>query len=132
MKTSLILSLLTLTLSLTGSTAGYPAVRKIDENTASLTKNDLNQIRQTLQEAQYLRTALERERQAYDQLTAARAYLDAERDAQVRTYREQVTAMQRAQRQNKAPHLIAFAEAFKNRKYESDFRVGLRLEWKLL
>lgn len=106
-------------------------MRKLDANTATITKSDLNEIRQVIKEAEYLRTALDRERKAYDELAASRTHLDAERDAEVRTYREQIAAMQRKERRDKAPHLIAFAEAFRSRQYESDYRVGLRLEWRL-
>lgn len=127
-RTFLKLSLLTLILWSIGSTVGYSAAKKIDENHVSITKNDLNQIRQAIKEADYLRTALERERRAYDELTTARSYLDAERDAEVRTLR---TALRAKERSEKLPHLYVFAEGFNSRQYKSDYRVGLRLEWRL-
>lgn len=107
---------------------GYAAVKKIDENTASITKDDLNEIRTVIKEAEQLRTALERERKAYDDLTTARSYLDAERDAEVRTLR---AALRAKERQEKLPHLYVFAEGFNGRQYSRDYRVGLRLEWRL-
>lgn len=107
---------------------GYAAVKKIDENTASITKDDLNEIRTVIKEAEQLRTALERERKAYDELTTARSYLDAERDAEVRTLR---AALRAKERQEKLPHLYVFAEGFNSRQYSRDYRVGLRLEWRL-
>lgn len=121
-------SLLTLTLSLISSTAGFAVVKKIDENTASITKADLNEIRQTIKEAEYLREALKRERAAYDELAASRAYLDAERDAEVKSLRSALRAKERKER---LPHLIVFAETARSRQYESDYRLGLRLEWRL-
>ena len=93
-----------------------------------MTKADLNEIRTAIKEAEHLRTALERERKAYGELSAARASLDAERDAEVRTLR---TALRTKERQEKRPHLIAFAEAANSRQYKGDYRVGLRLEWRL-
>lgn len=128
MKTLLKLSLLTLTLSLIGSTAGYAVVKKIDENTASITKADLNEIRQTIKEAEYLREALARERAAYDELTTARSYLDAERDAEVKTLR---SALRAKEREEKRPHVYLFAESFRSREYKSDYRLGVRVEWRL-
>lgn len=121
-------SLLTLTLLLISSTVGYSAVKKIDNETATITKTDLNEIRQVIKEAEYLRTALDRERRAYDELSASRAYLDSERDAEVRTLRN---ALHAKERQEKRPHLLLFAEAANSRQYTSDYRIGVRLEWKL-
>lgn len=127
-RTFLKLSLLTLILWSIGSTVGYSAAKKIDENHVSITKNDLNQIRQAIKEAEYFRTALERERRAYDELSTARSNLDAERDAEVRTLRD---ALRARERETKRPHLIVFAETARSRQYESDYRFGLRLEWRL-
>ena len=107
---------------------GYAAVKKIDENTASITKDDLNEIRTVIKEAEQLRTALERERKAYDELTTARSYLDAERDAEVKSLRSALRAKERKER---LPHLIVFAETARSRQYESDYRLGIRLEWRL-
>lgn len=127
-RTFLKLSLLTLTLSLIGSTAGWAALTKINENTATITKDDLNKIRQTIKEAEYLRTALARERAAYDELASARTYLDAERNAEVKSLRD---ALRAKEREAKRPHLILFAETQRTRQYESDYRFGIRLEWRL-
>jgi len=101
---------------------------KINENTATITKDDLNKIRQTIKEAEYLRTALARERAAYDELASARTYLDAERNAEVKSLRSALRAKERKER---LPHLIVFAETTRSRQYASDYRLGIRLEWRL-
>ena len=94
-------------------------------------RQDLNEIRQVLQEAQYLREALRLEREASDRLTAARAAHDASRDTETALLKSALTAAQRQIRSDKAPHLIAFAEAYKDNEYDRDYRIGVRLEWKL-
>lgn len=126
------MSILASTLLLTGLTSGCRAKAiKLNDNEASLTKADLNAIRNVLKETEYLKQAIERERQAYDRLAASRAYLDAERDAETATLREQIKAMQRQKKQDALPHLYAFAEGFASRERNSDYRIGLRMEWKL-
>lgn len=103
-------------------------MKKIDQNTATITKADLNALKQVIAEAEYLREALARERAAYDQLATARTHLDTAKDAEIRTLRD---TLRTKQRQEKLPHLIVFAETARSRQYESDYRVGLRVEWRI-
>lgn len=120
------------TLLLIGSTTGcYAKAVKLNANEASLTQEDLNHVRNALREAEHIKRSLQLEREAYDRLATARAYLDAERDAETATLREQIAAMQRQKKQDALPHLYAFAEGFASRERNSDYRVGVRLEWRL-
>ncbi|WP_198004599.1 hypothetical protein [Pyramidobacter piscolens] len=131
-KKRLRLSALISTLLLIGLTTGcYAKAIKLNDNEASLTQEDLNNVRNALREAEHIKRSLQREREAYDRLAASRAYLDAERDAETATLREQIKAMQRQKKQDALPHLYAFAEGFASRERNSDYRIGLRMEWKL-